>query len=60
MDELVRSVPKDEHKTILEVCLWTGMRYVEVQRLYDCLEWWQASRRAIFLPEEAQKKVKRI
>jgi integrase len=59
VDQLIRAIPKDTHKTIFEICLWTGMRYVEIQRLYDHPEWWQPTRRAIFLPEESQKKVKR-
>jgi len=58
-DKLYEVVPKIHHKTILDVCLWTGMRYVEVQRLYEHPEWIMKNRNCIFLPEEAQLKAKR-
>lgn len=58
-DLLRSSIPKNYLQTIYDVCLWSGMRYVEVQRFYDHPEWWMTSRKCIHLPEEAQKKVKR-
>ena len=58
-DKLYEVVPKKHHKTILDVCLWTGMRYVEVQRLHEHPEWIMKNRNCIHLPEEAQKKLKR-
>jgi hypothetical protein len=53
------SISKNYLTTIFDVCLWSGMRYVEVQRLYDNPEWWLRARKAIHLPEEAQRKTKR-
>lgn len=41
------------------ICFCSGMRYVEVQRLYDHPEWIMKERRTIHLPEEAKRKVKR-
>lgn len=35
------------------------MRYIEIQRLYENPEWVMKERKAIHLPEEAQKKKKR-
>lgn len=58
-DDLYRVIPKRHHQTILDVCLWTGMRYVEVQRLYEHPDWIMNNRNCIHLPEEAQLKVKR-
>ena len=52
-------IPKDRHKTMLDVLLITGMRYVEVQRLWLHREWYLDKENMIHLPEEAQKKVKR-
>lgn len=59
VDTLARNIPNDELRTIFEVCLWSGMRYVEVQRLHAHPNWWQEVRRSIHLPEEAQRKKKR-
>jgi len=37
----------------------TGMRYIEVQRLWDHHEWYLKKQNIIHLPEEAQRKHKR-
>lgn len=59
-DQLEENIPQDYLKTLYRVALYTGMRYVELQRLYEHPEWYQKNRRNIHLPKEAQKKVKRI
>ena len=59
MDLLREAIPKTYLKTIFDVCFWSGMRYVEVQRLHDHPEWWWKIRKTIHLPEKAQKKAKR-
>lgn len=58
-DALKTAIPKEAHKTILDILLITGMRYVEVLRLYDHKEWYNEKRNLIHLPESAQKKHKR-
>ena len=58
-DKLYEVIPKKHHQTILDVCLWTGMRYVEVQRLHEHPEWIMKNRNCIHLPEEAQRKALR-
>lgn len=59
LDLLASHIKNNELRTIFEVCFWSGMRYVEIQRLHNHPEWWLHGRRAVHLPEEAQKKVKR-
>lgn len=58
-DRYVAIIDKPYLKTIYNVCFWSGMRYVEVGRLYEHYEWWLKERKSIHLPAEAQKKVKR-
>jgi hypothetical protein len=58
-DTLRAGIPKNYLQTIYDVCLWSGMRYIEVRRFWEHPEWWQPGRKAIHLPEEAQKKMKR-
>jgi len=50
---------KNYHRTIFDILLITGMRYVELQRLYDNPSWYNEKNNLIHLPEAAQKKVKR-
>lgn len=59
-DKIVSNIDKDYLRTIFNVCFWSGMRYVKVQRFYDHPEWWLRERNTIYLPREAQKKVKRV
>jgi len=56
-DKFVLQMPK-RYKTIFELNVITGMRYIEVQRLFDNPKWYSESRNQIILPPEAQKKVK--
>jgi len=58
-DRLVANIEKDYLRDIFEVCFWSGMRYVEVQRLYSHPEWIMKERRTVHLPAEAQRKAKR-
>jgi len=58
-DQFVSSIQKDYLQDIFNICFWTGMRYVEVQRLHGHPEWYWPQRRTIHLPEEAQRKAKR-
>ncbi|MBI9010418.1 MAG: site-specific integrase [Tenericutes bacterium] len=58
-DRIVANIEKDYLQDIFEVCFWSGMRYVEVQRLYDHPEWIMKERRTVHLPAEAQRKAKR-
>ena len=58
-EALKTAIPKEAHKTILDILLITGMRYIEVLRLYDHKEWYNEKRNLIHLPESAQKKQKR-
>lgn len=58
-EALKAAIPKDQHKTILDILLITGMRYAELLRLYDNPAWYNEKRNIIHLPEEAQKKHKR-
>lgn len=52
-------IPMDRHKTLLDVLLITGMRYIEVCRLHENKHWYIEKENIIHLPEQAQKKVKR-
>lgn len=56
---LLNAIPKLHHRTLFLVCFWSGMRYIEVQRLHANPEWWLKERRCIHLPEEACKKGER-
>lgn len=58
-DRFKAGIPKKRHKTLFELSTITGMRYAEIQRLYDHPEWYSESRNQIRLNEDAQKKVKR-
>lgn len=54
-------IPSSKHKTIFEILFWTGMRYVELQRLYHHRDdWVMWERKHIHLPKEAMKKAKRV
>ncbi len=59
MISLRQEFQKKRHKTLFELSTITGMRYAEIQRLYDHPEWYSESRNQIRLNEDAQKKVKR-
>ena len=52
-------IPMDRHKTLLDILLITGMRYIEVQRLWNNKSWYIEKENIIHLPEEAQRKHRR-
>ena len=56
LDEVI---PKDEHKKILKILFITGMRFIELQRLWDNPTWYNKQRNIIHLPPEGQLKHKR-
>ena len=57
--KLRAAIPLDRHKALLDVLLITGMRYIEVQRLWEHHEWYLERDNMIHLPEEGQQKHKR-
>ena len=57
--KLKNAILKDDYKIILDVLMITGMRYVEVCRLYETPEWYNERRNLIHLPAEAQRKHER-
>lgn len=59
-DSFIVNIDKDYLRTIFNLCFWSGMRYIEVQRLYKHPEWILKERKNILLPREAQQKVKRV
>ena len=56
-DKFIQSMPK-KRKITFEINVITGLRYVELQRLYDNPDWYSELRNQILLPPAAQKKVK--
>lgn len=56
-DKFLKVVPESK-RVIFEINTITGLRYVELQRLYDNPAWYFKNRNQIILPQEAQKKVK--
>ena len=58
-DRFKAAIPKKRHKALFELSTITGMRYSEIQRLYNHPEWYSESRNQIRLNEEAQKKARR-
>ena len=56
-DRFVQAVP-NKFRPIFEVNVITGLRYIELQRLYKNPGWYFQDRNQIILPNEAQKKVK--
>ena len=57
---LERAIPKDEYKRILEILMITGMRYIELQRLFDNPSWYMKDRNIIHLAADGQKKHARV
>jgi len=53
---LIDAVPKDDQKLKLEALLYTGMRYIEVHRLWENPNWFKKDN--IHLTKEAIKKKK--
>jgi hypothetical protein len=56
-DRIVKTIPA-KFKPIFELNTITGLRYIELQRLYYNPSWYIESRNQIILPKEAHKKVK--
>lgn len=56
-DKFLQYIP-EKRRVTFEINSITGMRYVELQRLYDNPSWYLKDRNQIILPAEAQKKVK--
>ncbi|MGB9938705.1 tyrosine-type recombinase/integrase [Methanosarcina sp.] len=52
-------IPQKRHRALFDTLIITGMRYVEVQRLWDHREWYLRKENMIHLSAEAQKKHKR-
>jgi len=52
-------IPQKRHKTLLDILLITGMRYIEVQRLWEHKEWYMRNENMIHLDGEAQQKHRR-
>jgi integrase len=59
-DALTKAIKQDYLKTLFEVCFWTGMRFVEVQRLHEKPDLVMKERQQILLTRDEQRKVKRI
>lgn len=59
-DNMVGIINKDYLRTIFNIAMWTGMRWVEIGRLHSHPEWVLKGRKAIHLPKEAQLKVLRV
>ena len=54
---LKRACPKPDYRIMMQALLYTGMRYVEMQRFYKHPQWYDFE--SIHLPREASRKVKR-
>lgn len=58
-DTFTQAMKKMRLRTQFEIAFWTGLRYVELQRLHANPSWVLPGRNVIHLPHEAQKKKKR-
>ncbi len=58
-DQLRDAIPKMHHQIFLDTLLYSGMRYIEVQRFQDHPEWYEKETRTIHIPKEGGKKKKR-
>ena len=56
-EALLRAVQKKRHRTMLQALLYTGMRYIELQRFQDYPGWFTGE--FIHLPKIADRKVHR-
>ena len=59
LDTIFRKDLKYRYREILNALLYTGMRYVELQRFQKHPEWFDKKTRSIYLPPEASRKKKR-
>lgn len=55
LDALLAVIEKDHLRTLLSMCFWTGMRYVEIRRLHEHPEWVIDDKRIKLSREERQK-----
>lgn len=58
-ENLLLNINQKKHKTLFELSVICGMRFIEIHRLYQHPEWYNEKRNIIHLPEEASLKVKR-
>jgi len=56
-DRFITAIP-ESMKAIFEINTITGLRYIELQRLYENPQWYYKEINQIILPKEAQKKEK--
>ena len=56
-DRFITAIP-ESMKAIFEINTITGLRYIELQRLYENPQWYYKERNQIILPKEAQKEEK--
>ena len=59
IDTIFRKDLKYRYREIINALLYTGMRYVELQRFQKHSEWFDRNTRSIYLPPEASRKKKR-
>ncbi len=59
LDSIYRKNSKYRYREILNALLFTGMRYVELQRFMMNKGWFDKKTRSIYLPPEASRKKKR-
>ena len=59
IDTIFRKDLKYGYREIINALLYTGMRYVELQRFQKHPEWFDKKTRSIYLPPEASRKKKR-
>lgn len=50
------AIPKDHHKAIFDILMITGIRHIELMRLYNHKEWYNPKNNIIHLPASAQLK----
>lgn len=58
-EKIYNVIPTNREKTIFELLTITGMRYIEMLRLYENPSWFIQSANIIHLPEEGQRKKRR-
>jgi len=58
--EQLRGQASKKGKYQLDLLLYTGMRYAEVQKLHKNPGWFDSERKTIHLPKTADRKVKRV
>ena len=60
LDAIYRKNSKYRYREILNALLFTGMRYVELQRFMKNKSWFDKRTRSIYLPPEASRKKKEL